>query len=116
MECYKARLIAKGHAQNDGTDNNETFSLIAKMTSICTVLGIVALEDSEVHQMDFKTTLLPLKVDMPCKNWTWHKIMMIAFWRDWRHLEGYVSRGEESLVCRLFKTLYGLEQSPRTWY
>jgi hypothetical protein len=31
------------------------------------------------HVPNSPRTLLPLKVDMPCKNWTWHKIMMIAF-------------------------------------
>jgi hypothetical protein len=31
-------------------------------------------------------SLLPLKMDMPYKNYTWYKIMSMTFWRDWRSL------------------------------
>ena len=30
-------------------------------------------------------------------------------------LEGYVQSGNEKLVCRLKRSLYGLKQSPRCW-
>jgi hypothetical protein len=29
-------------------------------------------------------TLLSLKANMPCKNCTWYKIMIMTFWKDWR--------------------------------
>jgi hypothetical protein len=29
-------------------------------------------------------TLFLLKVEVPCKNCTWYKIMTMAFWKDWR--------------------------------
>ena len=29
---------------------------------------------------------------------------------------GFVAQGESGLVCRLRRSLYGLKQSPRTWF
>ena len=31
-------------------------------------------------------------------------------------LPGYVAQGESSSVCLLKMTIYGLKQSPRTWF
>ena len=37
---YKARLIAKGFTQSYGVDYEETFSLVAKMTTIKAIIGV----------------------------------------------------------------------------
>lgn len=37
---YKARLVVKGFGQRKGTDFDEIFSPVIKMSSICTVLGL----------------------------------------------------------------------------
>jgi hypothetical protein len=58
VERHKARLVAKGFSQVEGIDYNETFSLVAKMNSICLVLSLVASHKWEVHQMDVKSTFL----------------------------------------------------------
>jgi hypothetical protein len=42
---YKVILVVKGFAQKKGIDFDEIFSPIVKMTSIRTILSLVALED-----------------------------------------------------------------------
>ena len=42
---FKARLVVKGFAQKKGIDFDEIFSPVVKMTSIYTVLGLVATKD-----------------------------------------------------------------------
>ena len=52
---YKARLVEKGFAQTHGVDYEETFALMAKMT---TVIAIAAAKGWHLHQMDVKNTFL----------------------------------------------------------
>ena len=54
---YKARLMVKGFAQKKGIDSDEIFSPV-KMTSIRTILSLVAVEDLHLEQLDVKTTFL----------------------------------------------------------
>ena len=55
---YKARLVVKGFAQKKGIDFDEIFSPVVKMTSIRTILSLVAVEDLHLEQLDVKTTFL----------------------------------------------------------
>jgi hypothetical protein len=45
QKWYKARLVVKGFAQKKGINFDEIFSPIVKMTSIRTILSLVAIED-----------------------------------------------------------------------
>jgi hypothetical protein len=56
VECYKARLLARGFTQTYGMDYNENFASVIKLTSICCILVLATLEDMEIHQMDVKIT------------------------------------------------------------
>jgi hypothetical protein len=81
-------------------DYNETFSLVAKMNSICLVISLAASHKWEVHQMDVKYTFL--------HGYLQEEICM-------EQPSRYV-QNESSLVCHLKKSLYGFKKAPRTWY
>ena len=50
--------MAKGYAQKEGIDYEETFAPVAKYTSIGSVISLVAHMGWEIHQMDVKMTFL----------------------------------------------------------
>ena len=58
INCYKARLVAKGYAQTRGVDYEETFALVAKMTSVRTVIALATAKGWHLHQMDIKNAFL----------------------------------------------------------
>jgi hypothetical protein len=55
---YKARLFVKGFSQNKDIDFDEIFSSVVKMTSIRTILILVAVEDLHLEQLDVERTFL----------------------------------------------------------
>ena len=55
---YKDRLVVKGFAQKKGIYFDEIFSPVAKMTSIMTILSLVAVEYLHLKQLEVKTTFL----------------------------------------------------------
>jgi len=48
----------KEFQQREGIDFNEIFSLVVKLTTIRSVLSIVAAEDLHLKQLDVKTAFL----------------------------------------------------------
>ena len=51
-ERYKARLIAKGYTQQEGIDFFDTYSPVAKMTTVRVFLTIAAVNKWHLHQLD----------------------------------------------------------------
>lgn len=94
VEKYKARFVAKGYAQNEGIDYEETFAPVAKYTSIKTVIYLATQMGWEIHQMDVKTTFL---------NGVIEEEVYIE------QPEGFETREKKSHVCKLKKALYGLK-------
>ena len=100
IERFKARLVAQGYAQKPGIDFHETFSPVVKHSSIRSLLSYGVNRDMKIHQMDVVTAFLNGNLD--------EEIYM-------HQPEGFVQKGQENLVCRLRKSIYGLKQSPRCW-
>ena len=101
IERFKARLVAKGFTQKEGIDYKETFSPVSKKDSLRIIMTLVAHFDLELHQMDVKTAFLNGNLD--------EDIYM-------EQPEGFTKKGNEHLVCKLKKSIYGLKQASRQWY
>uniref|UniRef100_A0A1J3K4I8 Retrovirus-related Pol polyprotein from transposon TNT 1-94 n=2 Tax=Noccaea caerulescens TaxID=107243 RepID=A0A1J3K4I8_NOCCA len=101
VERYKARLVAKGFNQKEGIDYCETFSPVSRKDSLRIILALVAQYDLELHQMDVKTAFLNGDLE--------EEVYM-------RQPEGFIIEGQEDMVCKLKKSIYGLKQASRQWY
>jgi hypothetical protein len=97
---YKARSVAKGYAQTYGIDYEETYSPIAKMTTVRAIIVMATTKGWSLHQMDVKNVFLHGDLH--------EKVYM-------EQPPSYVNQTHPNLVCRLKKTLYGLKQAPRAW-
>ncbi|KAG8503825.1 hypothetical protein CXB51_001964 [Gossypium anomalum] len=95
---YKARLVAKGCSQIPRVDFTDVFSPVVKHSSIQALLGIVAMHDLELEQLDVKTVFLhgELEEDIYIQQ-----------------PEDFIVSEKEDYVCLLRKSLYDLKQSPR---
>ena len=91
---FKAILVVKGFSQKKGIDFDEIFSPVVKMTSVCTMLGLVASLNLKIEQIDVKTVFLHGDLE--------EEIYM-------EQPEGFKVKLKEDYVCRLKKSLYGLK-------
>jgi hypothetical protein len=101
IEKHKAIFVARGFSQNEGIDYEETFSPVARYTSIRTIIALAAKMKWKLHQMDVKTTFL---------NGVIEEEVYIE------QPQGFEVEDRKTHVCRLKKALYGLKQAPRVWY
>ena len=58
LDRYKSHLVALGNKQEYRVDYEETFALVAKMTTVRTILVIAASQSWRLHQMDVKNAFL----------------------------------------------------------
>jgi hypothetical protein len=97
---YKAKLVAKGYAHSYGINYEETYSPVAKMTTVRVIIAMAAAKGWSLHQMDVKNVFL-------------HGDLQEEVYME--QPPGYVDQTHPNLVCRLKKALYGLKQAPRAW-
>ena len=100
VERYKARLVAQGFSQKYGLDYDETFSPVVRIESLQTLISLAVQNGMKLHQMDVTTAFLNGELE--------DEVYM-------RQPEGFVPKGQEDLVCKLKRSIYGLKQSPRCW-
>lgn len=100
LRRFKARLVAKGYSQRKGVDFKETYAPVVRYESVRTLLSIAAAKDLEIIQLDVKTAFL-------------HGDLEEEIYLE--QPEGYQKPGQEELVCKLNKSIYGLRQASRTW-
>nr|GEV57941.1 retrotransposon protein, putative, unclassified [Tanacetum cinerariifolium] len=99
--CNKSRLVAKGYAQKEGVDFEESFAPVAWLEAVWLFIAYAAHKSFTVFQMDVKTAFLygPLKEEVYVNQ-----------------PDGFVDPYHPDKVYRLKKALYGLKQAPRAWY
>jgi hypothetical protein len=97
---HNARLVARGFAQREGIDFDDTFAPVARMESVRLLFALAAQEGWCVHHMDVKSMFLSgyLKEEVYV-----HQPLRFAI------------PSKEGMVLRLRKTLYGLQQASRVW-
>nr|GFB81599.1 retrovirus-related Pol polyprotein from transposon TNT 1-94 [Tanacetum cinerariifolium] len=99
--CNKARLIAKGYAQEEGIDFEESFAPVARLEVVWIFFAYAAHKSFPIYQIDVKMTFLkgPLKEEVYVAQ-----------------PDRFVDPDHPEKVYRLRKALYALKQAPRAWY
>nr|GFC38295.1 retrovirus-related Pol polyprotein from transposon TNT 1-94 [Tanacetum cinerariifolium] len=97
----KYRLVAKGYAQKEGVDFEESFAPVARLEAVRLFIFYAAHKSFTIYQMDVKKAFLygPLKEEVYVNQ-----------------PDGFVDPYHPDKVYRLKKALYGLKQAPRAWY
>jgi hypothetical protein len=101
VETFKEIFVARGFSQKEGIDYEETFSLVARYTSIRTIIDLVLVLGCKLHKMDVKTTFLNINIEQ--------EVFV-------EQPDGFVLHKKGTHVYNLRKPLYGLKKSPRVWY
>ena len=95
VERYKACLVAKGFTQTYDINYTETFAPVAKLNTIRVLLSLATNLDWPFHQFDIKNAFLNGELE--------EEVFMTL-------PPGFCKEEDETRVCKLKKSLYGLKQ------
>ena len=100
IDRFKARFVEQGFSQKYGLDYDDVFAPVARANSLRKIPAIANANDMEIHHKDVKTAFLNgnLTEDIYMKQ-----------------PESYINPNYPDHVCRLLKSLYGLQQSAKCW-
>nr|GFA34657.1 hypothetical protein [Tanacetum cinerariifolium] len=100
VHTYKARLVAKGYTQTSGIDYEENFSPVVDIRDIRILIAITTYYDYEIWRMDVKTAFL--------NGYLNEEVYM-------EQPEGFVNPKYPNRVCKLKRSIYGLNGSNITF-
>ncbi|GJV13072.1 gag-pol polyprotein [Tanacetum coccineum] len=101
IERYKARLVVKMYSQEYGMDYEETFALVAKMTTVRTSIAVASSRKWEISQLDVKNSFLNGDVNEEAPRAWYEKFATIVTSLDDMIINGDDSDGTESLKSEL---------------
>ena len=93
--------MAKGFHQTPGLDFLETFNPVVKASTIRVIFSIAVSFGWQVEQVDINNAFI---------NRDLTELVYMS------QPEGFVDSSKPSHVCQLYKSLYGLKQTPRSWF
>ncbi|KAL0559069.1 hypothetical protein IC582_003658 [Cucumis melo] len=103
IDRYKARLVAKGYNQQEGIEFSDTFSPVAKISTVKIFLALTAAYNWSISQMDINNAFLngdlfeEVHITLPLQT-------------------SQVPKKGEKLACKLNKSIYDLKQASRQWF
>ena len=100
LNTAKLDWSPKDSNQKYETGYDETFCPVVRQESLRVLLALSVQYGLKLHQVDVTTAFLNGNLE--------EEIYMTQ-------PKGFATEGEEHLVCKLKKSIYGLKQSPRCW-
>ncbi|GKE06402.1 zinc finger, CCHC-type containing protein, partial [Tanacetum coccineum] len=93
IDKFKARLVIQGFRQKERIDYFDTYSPVARITTIRLLLALAAIHNLVIHQMDVKTAFLNGDLEE----------------------ELYLVEGSRDQVGSQYSYCYSIEEDPRTY-
>jgi hypothetical protein len=101
IDKYKERIVAKCYTQKKGEDFFNTYLPVLRLTTIRILHSLATSHGFLVYQMDDKTTFINGELE--------EEIYMTQ-------PNGFLLKGQENMMCKMQKSLYGLKQTPKKWH
>jgi hypothetical protein len=94
VEKFKEIFVSIGFPHKEGIDYEDTFSPVARYTSIRTIIALAFVIGWKLHHMDVKTSFLNGNIE--------HEVFV-------EQTDGFVLHKKGTHVCKLMNSLYGIK-------